>query len=157
MSAPTSSPIEAFWRRYCARHPDAADQPLPEAWGFGDSATMADELGALVVQGIKTATCSLLWEYEDGDEPVPRAGDLSIILDGAGHPMCIIRTTAADIVPFNAVTADFAFAEGEGDRSLAYWRRAHRRFFTRQCATLNREFSDTIPLVCERFEVIFAE
>lgn len=157
MSAPASSPVEAFWQRYCALHPAEANHPIPEAWGFGDSAAMADELGALVVQGIKTATCSLLWEYEDRDEPVPRAGDLSIILDGTGQPLCIIRTTVVDVIPFNAVTADFAFAEGEGDRSLAYWQQAHRRFFTRQCAALNREFSDTIPLVCERFEGIFAE
>jgi uncharacterized protein YhfF len=40
---------------------------------------MADDLGGLVVKGIKTATCSLYWEYEAGLEVLPQAEDLSII------------------------------------------------------------------------------
>ncbi len=154
---PVNPIIEAVWQRYCAIHPAETDRPMPEAWGFGNSAAMADELGALGVQGIKTATCSLLWEYEAENEPLPRAGDLSIILDGAGCPLCIIRTTDVEIKRFNQVDEQFAFDEGEGDRSLDYWRRAHQRFFARRCTALNREFSDTIPLVCERFKVVFSE
>lgn len=147
--------ITSFWKKYCAAHPNATQTPMPEAWGFGDSAEMADELGALVVQGIKTATCGMLWDYEADDEPLPQAGELSIILDGVGHPLCVIRITEVKIRPFNQVDEKFAFDEGEGDRTLAFWRDAHHRFFARVCDALGREFSDDIPLVCERFEVIF--
>ena len=103
---------------------------------------MADDLGGLVVQGIKTATCSLYWEYEAGLEVLPEVGGLSIILDGRGGPMCLIETTSLEIKPFNTVDAQFAYDEGEGDRSLEYWRQAHWRFFGRTCVEIGRELSE---------------
>jgi hypothetical protein len=44
----------------------------------------------------------------------------------------------------------FAWEEGEGDRSLAHWRQAHRNFFGRQ-RFKDRNFDEGMPLVCERF------
>jgi uncharacterized protein YhfF len=76
-------------------------------------------------------------------------------LDGQGQPVCIIQTTQVEIKPFNQVDADFAAAEGEGDRSLAYWRDVHWRFFSRECQTIGREPSLTIPVVCERFRLVY--
>lgn len=116
---------------------------------------MADDLGGLVQRGIKTATCSLLWEYEADDEPLPRVGEMSIVTDGEGHPLCLIEITEVEVKPFDQVEAQFAYDEGEGDRSLASWRDAHRQFFARLCETLGREPSATMPLVCERFRVLF--
>ncbi len=60
-----------------------------------------------------------------------------------------------EIKPYDQVDAAFAYEEGEGDRSLAYWREAHRRFFTRTLAVIGREFDETMPLVCERFRVLY--
>lgn len=150
--------IKTFWQSYAesAGQTPEATGPPPVAWGFGDSPTMADELGRLVVLGIKTATCSLLWEYEAGDEPLPHAGDLSIILDGAGRPLCILQTTQVEIKPYDDVDAQFAFDEGEGDRSLAFWRDAHWRFFSRTCREIGRSVSPDMLLVCERFKVVYA-
>lgn len=116
---------------------------------------MADDLGGLVQRGIKTATCSLLWEYEADDEPLPRVGEMSIVTDGEGHPLCLIEITEVEVKPFDQVEAQFAYDEGEGDRSLASWRDAHWQFFARLCETLGREPSATMPLVCERFRVLF--
>jgi uncharacterized protein YhfF len=42
---------------------DTADWRTLESFSFGDSPAMADELGALVVAGTKTATC---WDIGDG-------------------------------------------------------------------------------------------
>lgn len=115
---------------------------------------MADELARLVLAGTKTATCSLLWEYEASDEAMPQEGELSIILDGEGAPVCLIETAEVRIAPFDQVDEQFAHDEGEGDRSLSYWRDAHWRFFSRVCDQLGREPSAAMPLVCERFRVI---
>jgi uncharacterized protein YhfF len=148
--------IETFWQEYQNSlppdHPHAG-KSIPLAWGFGDSPQLADELGALVFQGIKTATCSLLWEYDTGSEPVPQPGDLSIILDGQGNPLCLIETVEMQIKPFDQVDAPFAYEEGEGDRSLAYWRDAHWRYFWRTCPALGRTPTPAMPLVCERFRL----
>lgn len=148
--------ISDFWQRYVASR--AAEGPAaerPEAWAFGDSPSMADELGGLVLSGTKTATCGMLWEYEHEGEALPRVGDLGIVLDGRGMPMCIIETTDVRVVPYAEVEAEHARAEGEGDRSLAAWREAHWRFLSRHCPKLGREPSESMPLVCERFRVVF--
>ena len=117
---------------------------------------MANELGRLVRDGTKTATCGLLWEYEHEGEPLPEVGELGIVLDGDGEPLCLIETTEVHVLPFDQVDAEHAHAEGEGDRTLAYWRDAHWRFFSRLCQKIDRVPSETMPLVCERFRVVFA-
>ena len=147
---------ENLWRAYLETLPEgspARDEDY-EAWAFGDGPAMADELGALVLSGRKTATCSALWEVEADEEPMPRLGEKSVILDGRGEPLCVIETTEVEIRRFDEVDERFAYEEGEGDRSLDYWRGAHRRFFSRTLPRIGREFSEEMPLVCERFRVI---
>ncbi|MEJ5914943.1 ASCH domain-containing protein [Pseudokineococcus sp. 1T1Z-3] len=127
----------------------------PPAWAFGDSPEMADELLALVLAGTKTATASARWEYEHEGEDLPRAGDLSIVLDGAGHPRALVRTTSVDVVPFGEVGAEHARAEGEGDLSLAYWREVHERFFTEALEQVGRSFTRDLPVVCEGLTLLY--
>jgi uncharacterized protein YhfF/diadenosine tetraphosphate (Ap4A) HIT family hydrolase len=149
--------VEAFWRAYTASLPEGVQPPDSyDVWSFGDTEEMADELGQLVQAGIKTATCSLMWEYEaEGDEDLPRAGDVSVITDGQGVPLCVIETVEVEVKPFDRVDEAFAYDEGEGDRSLAHWRSAHWKFFTRVCGSIDREPVETMPLICERFRVVF--
>jgi uncharacterized protein YhfF len=52
------------------------------------------------------------------------------------------------------VGADFAAAEGEGNRSLAFWVDAHRSYFSRECEAAGRRFSEDMLVVCERFRVV---
>lgn len=149
--------IEAYWRAYLGTLPEdsPARREAYESWAFGDGPGMADELGALVVSGRKTATCCALWEVEADEESMPQPGGKSVILDGEGEPLCIIETTEVEVRRFEEVDARFASDEGEGDRSLEYWRGAHRRFFTRTLPRIGREFAEDMPLVCERFGVIY--
>ena len=143
--------LAAFWEEGRAALGLPADAPQPEAWAFGDSPEMADALLALVLSGTKRATAGALWEYEAEGESLPEPGDLSIVLDGAGNPACIIETTEVRILPMHDVDAAFAFDEGEGDRTLAWWREAHERFFRRTLVAIDRTFTADMPLVAERF------
>jgi uncharacterized protein YhfF len=131
----------------------ADEQYVAEGWG--DSPGMADELGALLASGNKTATCSALWEYEAEGEPLPKIGVKTVVLDGNGDPLCIVETTEVDVVPYNKVAAQFAYEEEEGDRSLEYWRDAHWRFFSRTLPSSGKVPTVDLPLVCERFRVIY--
>ncbi len=154
----TSSPhIEAYWQSFSDSLP--ADSPLRHkpyvAEQFGSTPQMADELGALIVAGTKTATCSALWEWEAEGEPIPRPGHLTVVLDGKNQPLCIIETTEVTIRPYNEVDAQFAFEEGEGDRSLQYWREGHWRFFSQSLAQIGRNPAPDMPLVCERFRLLY--
>ena len=122
-----------------------------EAWPFGEA---PDKLAALVMQGTKTATCSSYDWYEAHNEPIPRVGDYSVILDSNDEAVCIIKTIKVDIVEFNKVSAEHAYKEGEGDRSLAYWREVHSEFLTNELASIHRAFDESARVVCEEFEVV---
>jgi len=150
--------LEAYWQAYLRTQPAAArlPQPFVEAWAFGDNPQLAGELGALVVAGVKTATCAALWSSELAGEPLPAAGHYSIILGGGGEALCIVETVEVSVRPFDEVDAAFAYDEGEGDRSLAAWRREHWRYFTRTLAAHGLQPSETMPLICERFRVVYS-
>ncbi len=153
-----SDAVQQFWSDYRAtladNHPH--HQAVYSAWMFGDSLALGDELAALVLSGKKTATASAIWSYEDGDDPEPYTGELSVILNGADEPVCIIETLELTVKSFDDVDEQFAYDEGEGDRSLAYWRDAHERFFKREFAQEGkRTFSYQMPVLCERFKVIY--
>ena len=145
-----------FWRGYVDGL--RAGEPRPEipadVFAFGDSKELADELAELVRIGVKTATCSALWSYEEEQAPLPRKGELSIVLDGSGIPVAIIEIVEVFVAPFNEVSEGFAYEEGECDRSLAHWREAHRNFFGRQ-RFKDRIFDERMPLVCKRFRVVY--
>lgn len=113
-------------------------------FAFGDGPALADELLDLVIREVKTATCST------EDEPnTSTPGERWIVLDGRGVPSCVIETLEVTYRRYGEVDAAFAYEEGEGDRSLAYWRQAHRNYFGR----LGR-FSEDMMLMCERFRLV---
>ena len=149
--------IEAYWKRFLnTLPPDSPYHGLTYlAEGWGDTPEMADELGTLIARGIKTGTCSALWEWHAEDSPLPEKGLITVVLNGKDEPLCIVETTQVFIRKYKDVDAGFARAEGEGDLSLEYWREAHRNFFSRTLPKIGKEFSEEMPLVCERFKLIY--
>jgi uncharacterized protein YhfF len=145
-----------FWNAFARAQGGVDEARFYEAFAFGDSPALADELAALVLQGTKRATAGALWAYEVEAKLLPRPGELSIVTSGAGVPLCVIETLAVEVLPFDQVDADFAATEGEGDGSLAFWRQAHTAFFSRECAQAGRVFQPDMPVVCERFRLVYA-
>ncbi|WP_031522606.1 ASCH domain-containing protein [Siccibacter colletis] len=122
--------------------------PAAHVWAFGDSPELADELLNYVVHGDKRATCSAASAFhEEGLKVVP--GDYHIVLNGAGEPACVIRTLTLRLVRFCDVTPELAALEGEGDKSLAYWRDGHESFFTRAGC-----YAPDMELIFEEFSLI---
>jgi uncharacterized protein YhfF len=150
----TQTQIETYWEQFLAAHPEHHGKSYI-AEPFGDNPALADELGNLVLSGVKSATCSAVWEYEAEGEPIPQIGTLWLVLDGRNEPMCVVETIEVTLCKYNEVDADFARAEGEDDLTLESWRAGHKRFFTRTLAPINKDFSEDMPLVCERFHVIY--
>lgn len=147
----------ALWAAFSAMLPEAerADLRKPDVFAFGDSPELADALAALVMAGTKTATADLVWTVEFECRSVPQPGDYSVVLDGHGCAVCVMQTTAVTIRAYQDVPPAFAYDEGEGDRSLTYWREAHWRYFSRRCAEMGREPTLTMPVVCEHFRVVY--
>ncbi|MEQ8558287.1 MAG: ASCH domain-containing protein [Henriciella sp.] len=144
---------KAAWDRFQAETGDIRE--AYDVFAFGDSPALADELLALVLEGTKRATATRLAVYQLENKRPPATGDLSLVLDGQGRPACVIETTRADVAPFNTATEEFAHTEGEGDKSLIWWRKAHIAYFRRECIREGRTFSMTEPIVFERFRHIW--
>lgn len=115
-----------------------------ERFRFGDSPALADELAGLVLAGLKTATC---WAASDG--LLTEVGKVMVMCDGSGTDLAVVQTIELTQRRFHEVDAAFAFDEGENDRTLAGWRRAHQQYFTRL-----GNFTPDMLLYCERFRVV---
>lgn len=123
-----------------------------EAWSYGDD---PDTLADLTLKGIKTATCSAYYWYENEGEKMPEVGAYSVVLDSKDEAVCVTKTTRVYIEKFKNITEEHAFKEGEGDRSFEYWRKVHEDFFTKELAEVGASFSEDMSVVCEEFEVVF--
>ena len=153
----TNPNIEQYWKSFLSTllpNSPYHSKTYTAEW-FGDNPELADELGQLVLSGNKTGTCSAVWEWEAEGNPIPQVGLISITLNGQGEPICILENTEVTLRRFNEVDENFARSEGEGDLTLRYWRKAHTNFFSRVLPKFGKEFSEDMPLVCERFRVIY--
>ena len=135
-----------MWLAYKKINPKIGDEI--DAWAFGVS---ADDSANLVVHGEKTATASAYELYKLENEPLPQVGSFDVILDSQDRAVCIIEITKVSVLPFNQVSSDHAFKEGEGDKSLAYWQQVHQEFFTKCLAEAGLEFSSETGVVLEEF------
>lgn len=127
---------------YLGSNPSPA---IMQSFSFGDSPELADQLLALVLEGKKTATS---WAAVEGPKGV-EVGTRWIVNDGVGKPRAVIETIEVTQRLFREVDESIANDEGEGDRTLAYWRRAHEDYFTRL-----GQFTPDMAVYCERFKLI---
>ena len=130
--------------------PDLSNVPH---WHFELQQPAADHLLKLVLEGKKRATSSSLAAYRSEGEAVPKPGDWNVLTNWEGKPGCLIVTTQVEILPFREIGFELAAWEGE-DECLESWRKNHIAFFTEEGKQLGYSFSEEMPVVFERFEVL---
>ncbi|PMG35970.1 RNA-binding protein [Vibrio breoganii] len=121
----------------------------------------ADEYNAnlcaqLILRGEKRASCSMEYWYSHEGEAMPAVGHLQVVTDWQGEPICIIEITSVDTCKYCDVSAEFAALEGEGDKSLEWWREAHWKFFSLECQELGITPTQEMQLVLEHFKVVYS-
>ena len=142
-----------FWHAYLATLPGNHLHklvPIPPAGSFGYGEEMGDELGDLVLKGIKRATCGRYL----GENLLDYAG-LAIVLDGRGLPLCLTETYEVTVRQYQDIDEEWAQAEGEGDGSLQYWQEGHWEYFTEEAKLEGYTISQDMLLKCERFRLIY--
>jgi uncharacterized protein YhfF len=147
--------VAEFWNAFAASVAGVDDRRFCEAFCFADNEELGNALAQLVLQGAKRATTGSVWSFEAESKRLPVPGDLSVVTDWSGKPLCVIETQSVEVLPFNKVSAEFAAVEGEGDGSLSFWQTAHRAYFARECAQAGREFTESMLVACERFKVVY--
>ena len=143
---------QEMWAAYVQAYPCYREAKY-EAWRY-DSDT-PDLLAELTISGKKTATASAYPFYEVEKCDLPQVGEHNIILNTQGAAVCITRTTRVTVTPFMQVSQEHAYKEGEGERSLSYWRSVHAHFFGEELAEIGLEFSEDMLVVCEEFQVVY--
>lgn len=144
-----------LWAEFCSKKNIDINTPY-EAWGFGcveESDT--DKLAELVLQGKKFGTASSYDEYvmEDITDEIPKVGDYSVILNSKDEAVCVIKDYDVYIRPFGDVPPFHAYAEGEGNMSLEYWRNVHTSFFKECLDETDMPFNQESKIICEKFSV----
>ncbi len=106
---------QEMWNKYKQINSSIGDEI--DAWAFG---VEPDLLADLVFKGEKTATASAYDLYALEGEFLPQEGTFDIILDSQNQAVCIVEITRVSVQPFNQVSAQHAFNEGEGDKGENY-------------------------------------
>ncbi|MEC9284069.1 MAG: ASCH domain-containing protein [Bdellovibrionota bacterium] len=144
--------MDEFWAKFSATTEDETYLKSFDyyAWSFGNTKDLADSLCALVLEGKKTATCSLLRAYRGEENELPRVGLYTLLCDGDNKPRAVILLKECYLQKFNKITEEFARLEGEGDLSYEFWRKAHVEFFSQY-----EGFHEEDLVICEIFEVAY--
>jgi uncharacterized protein YhfF len=118
---------------------------------IGTTPDTADEGAAAILNGTKTLTSSPFWEFADGR--IPFVGTLSMLLNGSRQPVAIVETTRIEIMPFNAISDELAFAYGEGERTAVWWRKAMGDWYRGSASRYGVEFREEAPIIWEWIKV----
>lgn len=145
----------AMWGDYLDKHLEDAFVEAPKVIHFCDNETDANECATLVLKGIKRATSPSLLGLQLRNEPLPKIGSFMVITDWDGKAKCIVKTTAVKLKPFFSINEEYARKEGEGDKSLDYWKKTHWDYYTRELAEFNRVPRESMIVVCQEFEKVF--
>lgn len=144
-----------MWGDYLDKHLEDVFHEAPKTMHFYDNEQDANNCADLTSKGIKKAFSSSLLGIQHKKEKLPKIGDFIVITNWDGEAQCIIQLTSVTLRPYFNIDESYAEKEGEGDKSLSYWKKAHWAYFTRELASFGREPRDSMIVVCQEFKKVF--
>lgn len=147
--------MEEYWKNFQNNNPEYHSLKQPQSFYFCDNKEDADECAELVIKKIKQATSPSVWWFEINNENFPKVGDIAIVTNWNGEPKAIIKTTKVEIVKFKDITAEYAYTEGEGDKSLEYWKKVHWDYYKKEMEEFGEYPNEGMEIVCEYFATIW--
>lgn len=149
--------VKKMWNKYLRSIGENPENTFLEysSWHFEITKESAEHLANMVIEEKKKATAASLWVERHDHGKIPMIGEYSVITNFDGVAKCIIQTKAVEIVSFKDVSKEFAQIEGEGDKSLEYWRKVHEIYYTKECERIGKVFTEDMPVICEQFDLVF--
>ncbi len=144
-----------YWKNFQENNIEYENTSQPQSFYFCDNKKDADECAELVVKKIKQATSPSVQWFKKYNEPFPKVGDIAIVTNWEGNPKAIIRTTKVEIVKYKNITPEYARLEGEGDKTLEYWKKVHWIYYQNEMKKFNEFPTEDMEIVCEYFETIW--
>lgn len=156
--------MEAFWQRfeddYMARVRRVRGRREAPVCS-GDMMLSADpgendRLLMEILHGPRRALMDTLEHVNQQGRAILGSNEYFILVDSAGTPRAVIRTTGAHIVAFRRMEERWALLEGE-DKSLAAWQARWRETLLREAREKQRPLSLETLMVAETFTVAYTE
>ncbi|MCF6360483.1 MAG: ASCH domain-containing protein [Cyclobacteriaceae bacterium] len=157
MTKKIDNSVYEMWQEFISENSDFKSRQQPIPFYFCDNEYDANDCANLVIKKNKQATAASLWWYEKNNEKLPEIGDINIITDWNGKAKAIIETTKIEKVRYHEITPEFARMEGEGDKSLAYWKDVHWNYYSREMKPHNEKPANDMIIVCEYFKTIWVK
>lgn len=149
------NPKKEYWEKFREANLEYMNAQEPQSYFFCNNKKDADDCADLVVQRIKQATSTSVWWFEKNSEKLPRIGDIAIVTNWDGCPKAIVRTTRVEVLKFKDTTPEYAYIEGEGDRSLQYWKKVHWDYYESEMKEFGEYPFEEMEIICEYFETIW--
>ncbi|WP_209400823.1 ASCH domain-containing protein [Pseudozobellia sp. WGM2] len=144
-----------LWGDYLDKHLEYAFVEAPKVIHFCNNQLDANECATLVKKGIKKATSPSLLGLQYRNERLPRIGDFMIVTDWEGEAQCLVRTKSVRLKPFFSIDEAYAQLEGEGDKSLSFWKKVHWEYYKKELEPFHRKPNESMIVVCQEFEKVF--
>ncbi|MCB0802736.1 MAG: ASCH domain-containing protein [Bacteroidetes bacterium] len=144
-----------MWEAFQQENENYLNKDFTDSFYFCDQEKEAKLCAKLVQEGIKQATSTSLWWFDKHEESLPEVGNIYVITDWYGIAKAIVETTKVEQIPFNQVDENYAMIEGEGDKTLADWKKTHWEYYTREMEPFGEEPSEDMLIVCEQFKTIW--
>lgn len=146
---------EQLWNAY-NETTDTHGTSYQTRW-FGQQNNPAEvqALAEAILAGTKTATTTPLDSYTAEQVAIPQVGDYNILLNGEMKPVAVLKTVVSELIPFYRISAEHAYHEGDGDRTIGDWRKRKTEEFTPTLEEHGKNLSSDTPMVSEVFEVVY--
>ena len=154
MSMRMSEEVTRFLERVRAAMP-ALDLSAVKVRTFGGSKAMADVIVPLIEQGEKTGTFAMAWEFRNDPAAAPQLNDLYVVTDFEGHPVLLYRVSLVETVAFEDIGPQHVAVEGPNARDVTVWRNIHWPYWGGMLRAQGEEPSMRMPVIFQKFEVLF--
>ena len=143
-----------FWEKYARESRLGDEAKYAGDFGFEAKGFFGTERLAALLAGKKTAAFFSYATFAVDNEELPVSDERYIVRGADGEPLCVIRTTRVQVIPYDQVSWELAQREGE-DSSIEEWRDRTRENLEEEGAVVGFDFAPDIRLVCVEFEVVF--
>lgn len=143
--------MQNFWKRF-QQESGRENVAFKGTICFGDNHDFADNAAIAAANGEKTAMTYPENGYRTAMKGMPAVGDLNIVVNWAGEPVCVIETVKVEKIRFNEVDEALQAAEYTG---AASWREIKEAECKREIEELGGEFDENIVLIAEEFKAVF--
>jgi len=144
-----------LWGDFLDAHLEFASEDAPKVIHFCDNEKDANLCADLVCKETKRATSHSLKGLQLRNEALPKIGDFYVVTDWEGNAKCVTRTTRVKLLPYFSIREEHARLEGEGDKSLGYWKKTHWEYYNRELGKFGAAPKESMIVVFEEFEMLY--